>query len=106
MHVLKHSLLYMLKLGCVCCCSLGAALAHLYTTALLVPNLSPWNVTPPGQNPLQLDRFRALVTQGQPRLGTFRYNRRLEEKLCNSGNPLEYKCGLLCPLMHWMWSSE
>jgi hypothetical protein len=40
---------------------------------------------------MDLGRFKALVTQGQPRLGTFQYNRRLEEKLCNSGDPLEFK---------------
>ena len=71
-----------------------------------MPDQSPWNDTPPGQEPLKPGRFRALVTQGQPRLGTFQYNRRLEEKLCNSGNPLDYKCGLLCALTRWIWGPE
>ena len=70
----------------MCQSSLGAALAHLYTTALLVPDESRWN-----RDGMDLGRFKALVTQGQPRLGTFQYNRRLEEKLCKSGDPLEHR---------------
>ncbi|CAL5225871.1 g8656 [Coccomyxa viridis] len=66
--------------------SLGAALAHLYTAALLVPKQSPWN-----RVKMNLSRFKALCTQGQPRLGTFEYNRRLEQKLCQGADPSQYR---------------
>ena len=67
-------------------CSLGAALAHLYTAALLVPDHSPWNT-----KKVDLDRFKALCTQGQPRLGTFEYNRRLEYHLCKGPDPSKHR---------------
>ncbi len=67
-------------------CSLGAALAHLYTAALLVPPESPWNT-----EGMEMGRFKALVTQGQPRLGTYMYNRRLENVLCKAADPTQNK---------------
>ena len=67
-------------------CSLGAALAHLYTSALLVPPESQWNT-----EGMDMGRFKALVTQGQPRLGTYMYNRRLENILCKFADPTKNK---------------
>ncbi len=63
-------------------CSLGAALAHLYSAALLVPRQSPWNIAKTGHN-----RFKMLCTQGQPKVGTYEYNRRLENHLCTRPDP-------------------
>ena len=71
-------------MSCTVLCSLGAALANIFTAALVVPETENQKYEP---------KFGALCTLGQPRVGNAVYSNALENVL--SADRMHRRCATL-----------